>query len=69
MMSTKFNTSNLFVELSTEEQQLLSGGQANRQPSYGGQPSYPSDRSGSRRFPTYVCRPVYGNDGSDYGEQ
>ncbi|MCC5638199.1 hypothetical protein LC593_20655 [Nostoc sp. CHAB 5844] len=90
-MSHKFMTSNLLVELSTEEQQLLSGGQTTGdgqipgtppytgQPSNGGQPilggqspigeqpSYPSNGYGSRRYPTYVCRPVYGNDSSSDG--
>ncbi|MBE9205196.1 hypothetical protein IQ244_01320 [Nostoc sp. LEGE 06077] len=78
-MSNKFITSTLFVDLSTEEQQLLSGGQAGGRPisggrpTYGGQfpsdgqPSYPSDGNESRRYPKYICRPVYSNDGGNYG--
>ncbi|MBE9003658.1 hypothetical protein IQ259_01100 [Fortiea sp. LEGE XX443] len=66
MMSAKFITSNLFVELSTEEQQLVSGGQANRQPlpeepmPLGGQAS---DGNGFLPYPTYICRPADDNVG------
>ncbi|MBD2595120.1 hypothetical protein BCD64_17355 [Nostoc sp. MBR 210] len=68
-MSNKFITSNLVVDLSTAEQQLLSGGQgtgttSDGQPTYGGQPSggQSTDQSGGYNYPTYICRPVYGNE-------
>lgn len=81
-MSNKFIKSNSLVELSTEEQQLLSGGQTTGNPPYGGQPSdggqpmlggespigeqpsMPSSGYGLRRYPTYICQPSYGYEGS-----
>ncbi|BAY17907.1 hypothetical protein NIES21_37490 [Anabaenopsis circularis NIES-21] len=78
-MSNKLITSTLLVDLSTEEQQLLSGGQTGGQPTGGGQspyggqfpsngqPSYPSQGDESRRYPTYICRPVYDDDSSTSG--
>ncbi|MBU7583670.1 MAG: hypothetical protein KAF91_12290 [Nostoc sp. TH1S01] len=81
-MPNKFISSNLVVDLSTEEQQLLSGGQGTETPlsdgqptsggqtPYGGQQTYPSGGYGSKRYPTYICRPVYdSNDGGGYGNQ
>ncbi|MBD2495069.1 hypothetical protein [Nostoc sp. FACHB-280] len=81
-MSNKYITSNLIVDLSTAEQQLLSGGQNTGKKPFGGQspyggqlpsgeqPLFPSNEDYSRRYPTYICRPVYGDDGgSSGGEQ
>ncbi|MBD2297222.1 hypothetical protein H6G80_02310 [Nostoc sp. FACHB-87] len=71
-MSNKFITSNLVVDLSTAEQQLLSGGQgtgttSDSQPTYGGQPSGGQSRypSSGYNYPTYICRPVYGNESGE----
>jgi hypothetical protein len=64
-MSNKFVTSNLLVDLSTEEQQLLSGGQTTDNTQTPGNMSYPGQPTDGGQ--PLGGQPTYGGQSGGYG--